>query len=178
MTMVRAAEQPENRQREQCFFDAATVREWAAVAALFDNPCLLCAPTVGAECRDLRAATLDVDTRFAVVPGFRSWDLKSPAHLNDRFGVILCDPPFFSVSLGQLARAIDVLAQFDREQPIAVTYLKRREMRLLEALERFGVAPTGSRPGYKTVDNTGRNEIEVYANFAWPRPIVVQRSVR
>ena len=176
--MVGAAPQPnlaERHEREQYFFDAVTVREWAGVAARFENPCILCAPTVGAELKG-RATVLDTDERFAVYAGFRRWDLNAPDHLQDRFGVILCDPPFFAVSLGRLAAAIDLLSGYDPAQPVAVTYLKRREKPLLEALGRFALAPTGSRPRYRTVDTSGRNEIEVYANFAWGGPGAVQRS--
>src|SRR5262245_26832383 len=107
--MVSTAGQlEEKRSREQYFFDAATVREWAGVAARFENPCVLCAPTVGAELRGARS--LDTDERFGVLAGFRRWDLRAPEYLGERFGVVLCDPPFFAVSLGQLARALDVLS--------------------------------------------------------------------
>lgn len=172
--MVLASRQPdERRDREQYFFDAPTVRAWASVASRFENPCLLCAPTVGAEVRG--STVLDVDERFSVLSGFRRFDLASPEHQKQKFGVILCDPPFFAVSLGRLAAAIDLLSGFDRSQPLAVAYLKRRESKVLETFEAYGLRPTGALPGYRSIDAEGRNEIEVYANFDWN---VVQRSNR
>lgn len=176
--MITTAPQPslpERHEREQYFFDAGTVREWAAVASRFENPCLLCAPTVGAELQG-RAAILDTDERFVVYPGFRRWDLNAPTYLPTRFGVILCDPPFFAISLGRLAAAIDLLSAYDPAQPLALTYLKRREQPLLRALARYNLHPTDSRPRYRSVDTSGRNEIEVYANFPWMSLGAVQRS--
>ena len=180
--MVRAVRQPtlsERREREQYFFDAPTVAAWTRVAERFERPCILCAPTIGAELhgRGRRAAVLDLDERFAYLPGFHRWDLARPRPVSERFDLILCDPPFFAVSLGRLAAAIEVLSGYDPSQRLAVTYLKRREHAFLERFAACGLRPTGARVGYWSVDASERNEIEVYANFEWPRTSVIQRNL-
>lgn len=180
-TISQPNQRPERRDREQYFFDAPTVRAWAAIAAQFPRPCFLCAPTAGAELsgRGLGQSILDIDERFAVYEGFQRYDLSRPDRLPVRPGVILCDPPFFSISLGRLRAAVDLLSDFDPAQPVAITYLKRRQDALLSRFDLYNLRPTGARATYRSIDASGRNEIEVYANFPWPLPPslpVVQRS--
>ena len=68
----------------------------------------------------------DIDERFADVAGFQSWNLYRPQHLDRTFDLILCDPPFFNVSLSQLFDALRLLAHFDFSQRLLVAYLTRR----------------------------------------------------
>ncbi len=85
----------EEHQREQYFFDRATVTRLADIAARFDRPCCLCAPTVGRELSTRGAAVrvLDLDQRFADVRGFRSYDLYRPDYLDEAYGLKLAAPP-------------------------------------------------------------------------------------
>lgn len=154
--------------REQFFFDDATVARLADLAEGFERPCCLCTPLVGAELerrgrRDV--ATLDTDERFADLAGFRSYDLYRPRWIEPSFGVIVCDPPFFRVSLSQLFDAIRMLAHNDFTQPIALAFLSRRASAVTGTFERFGLAPTGIRCGYRTVQPTEKNEIEIFSNL-------------
>ncbi len=56
------------------------------------------------------ATILDIDERFADVPGYRHFDITRPEWLGIEFGAILCDPPFFNVSFRQLGDALRTLA--------------------------------------------------------------------
>lgn len=136
----------------------------------FENPCCLCAPALAAamHARGRRVVALDVDERFAGLPRFIRWDLYRPTHLEQRFDLIICDPPFFKVALGQLFRAVRVLARFDLSVPVAISYLARREAALLSVFAPFGLGPTGYAPGYRTVRRCDRNDIRLYANFDVP----------
>ncbi|MEM1093279.1 MAG: hypothetical protein AAGJ10_01630 [Bacteroidota bacterium] len=156
----------ERHDREQYFFDASTRDALAHALLPFDQPCCLCCPTLGCELvqRGHHAHVLDIDERFASVPGFRRFDVTKPAWLGLSFGLIVCDPPFFTVSLRTLVRTIRMLSQHNPAQPLAVTYLKRREAALLHAFAAFGLQPTGFRCTYTTVDPSPRNAIELYAN--------------
>lgn len=163
----------EHHGREQYFFDDETAGELADLAGSFERPCCLCAPTVGAELhrRGRIVRVLDIDRRFANLYGFMEWNVYRPRRLDEEFGVILCDPPFFNVSLSQLFSALRVLSHFDLARPVAVSYLKRRERAVLGTFALFGLRPTGYRPRYRTVEACDRNEIEFYANFPsalWP----------
>lgn len=156
----------ERHEREQYFFDAATVDELCGVVGRFERPCCLCAPSVGAEMhrRGRAVRILDTDRRFAHLPGFLEWDLYRPRHLDEEFDLILCDPPFFNVSLSQLFSALRTLCHYDLGRPILVSYLARRSAAIVSALAPFNLRPTGYHPRYLTVQRCERNDIELFAN--------------
>lgn len=167
----------ERHEHEQYFFDLPT-RAWlAAQVEPFPNPCCLCTPTLGQVLTQHRddIVILDIDERFAEVPGFHSFDLTAPRWLGQTFGVIVCDPPFFKVSLHQLVQAIRMLSQHSVRQPLLVTYLKRREAAFLRAFQAFQLKPTGVFCGYETVAVSTRNAIEVYSNVSLSTRLAPQR---
>ena len=156
----------ENHAREQYFFTPETAERLADLLAPYERPCCLCAPTVGrllAE-REKPCAVLDVDERVADVPGFRRWDVARPRPLDATFDALLCDPPFFTVNLGQLFRAIRLLAKFDVRLPLFITGLRRRSRALIKAFAAFDLKPTGLILSYVTVQEVEKNAIELYSN--------------
>lgn len=154
---------------EQYFWDSATINRVADVAARFDNPCCLCAPMVGSELekRQVKTRVLDIDARFSGVAGFTRFDLYRPTWLGEELGVIICDPPFWIVSLSQLFTAIRLLSRHNFEQPLAICYPTRRSVNICATFARFGLKATGFLPKYHTVQDTERNQIEFFANFEW-----------
>ena len=159
----------ERHEDEQYFWDCETLEALADVAARFENPCCLCAPMLGRVLsrRGLDARVLESDERFAEDAGFARYDLYRPVWRAETFGVLLCDPPFWKVSLSQLFAAIRLLAHHNWEQPLAICYPQRRGKNLCGTFARFGLEPTGYCPGYLTVQELERNRIEFFANFAW-----------
>ncbi|MCG8405414.1 MAG: protein-lysine N-methyltransferase [Phycisphaerales bacterium] len=157
----------ERHENEQYFFDQKAVDAVADLLEPFERPCVLCAPMVGVELEDrgTDVVMLDIDERFASHRSFRRWDLYRPERLEQRFGVVFCDPPFFNVSLSQLFHALRVLAHFDFGQPIAISYLSRRRNALLSTFAPFGVQETTDRLRYRTVKECRKNEIVLFANF-------------
>ena len=162
----------ELHEHEQYFFDPPTLDTLAEVVAGVANPCRLCAPLLGQELerRGVDVRVLDIDTRFAGLRGFRRYDLYRPEWLGEPFGLIVCDPPFFRVSLAQLFTAIRLLSRHDYQQPLLISYLVRRAPNLLGTFARFGLAPTGYRPSYQTVQAVERNAIEFFSNIPLPLP--------
>ena len=162
---MRAME--ERHEREQYFFNEETLRALADVVEHFERPCCLCAPMLGRELhrRGKTVRVLDVDERFADLAGFRRWDLYRPEHLDETFDLIVCDPPFFNVSLSQLFRAVRMLCRFDLTTKVMISYPVRRSRAIVGTFRPFGLAATGYRPGYLTVQACEKNEIEFYANF-------------
>ena len=113
-----------------------------------------------------RAVTcLDLDERFAHLPGFRRYDVKRPDWLGERFGVILCDPPFFNVSLSTLRAALRQLAHHDASQPLLLGYLKRRAAAVESTFSEFGLRATEERFGYETVVESEKNDIVLFSNL-------------
>jgi hypothetical protein len=70
----------EDHQREQCFFDPPTIDRLAGLLASYQRPLCLCAPTVAEELlrRGRAPRLLEIDARFAHLPGFLRWDLYRP----------------------------------------------------------------------------------------------------
>ena len=157
----------EIHEREQYFFDQATLDHLSGFLCLFAKPCCLCAPLLGAEVekRGIEVAILDVDERFANLQGFVRFDLNRPTWLGTRFDVILCDPPFFKVSLSQLFAALRTLSLYDFRQPLLLSYLTRRETKVLNTFSPFSLRSTGYYPQYQTVKKCERNEIQLYSNL-------------
>jgi hypothetical protein len=156
----------ERQEIEQYFFDEATLDDLARVASRFDNPCCLCTPSLGAELeqRGVLATTLDLDERFSHLRGFRPYDLARPEPLGEQFDIIICDPPFLTISLPQLFAAIEVLSQGDYTQPLLINNLSSRARQITHVLAPFGLQPTGYHPGYRTIQNVGRNRMELFGN--------------
>jgi hypothetical protein len=157
----------ERHEHEQYFFDAATLEHLAEFVRDFSNPCCLCAPLLGKALveRGVSTTILDTDERFSSVAGFQHYDLYRPVPLQQKFGIIVCDPPFFKVSLSQLFQAVRLLSQFDYAQPLLICYLRRRAANIMGTFSRFNLQPTGYFPQYQTVQRSERNEIEFFSNL-------------
>ena len=157
----------EHHHREQYFFDQKTLDELAAFVSTFDRPCCLCAPMLGRELhhRGRNVRVLDVDRRFADLPGFVEWDLYRPRHRDDEFDLIVCDPPFFNVSLSQLFTALRQLCHFDLTRKIMVSYPVRRARAIVGTFSPFNLTASGYKPGYLSVQQCEKNDIEFFANF-------------
>jgi hypothetical protein len=164
----------ELHQHEQYFWNEETVNILASFVSTYENPCCLCAPLLGQKLvEQTKAVTiLDCDERFSHLPGFVQYDLYRPTPRPQKFDIIICDPPFFNVSLSQLFKAIRLLSQFEYSQPLLLCYLSRRATNLMGTFASFDLKPTGYQPGYQTVQRNGRNEIEFFSNLS---PEAIQR---
>lgn len=153
----------------QYFFSEQTLEQFAALLKPFENPCVLCAPTLAQRLQQgsrKNICALDIDARFEKsLPGFRLWDLYKPTRITDRFDVIFCDPPFFNCSLSQLFTAIRMLSHFDYSQPLMICYLSRREQAILGTFAKFSLTATKIRASYRTVQDIEKNEIQLYSNI-------------
>lgn len=155
----------ENHDLEQYFFDTPTVAKLADFASQFSNPCLLCMPTVGEELerRGVAATTLDTDERFSHLKGFRKFDLYRPVPTGEKYGIILCDPPFNKVKLSQLFDAVRALSS-GWEQPLGITYMKSREGALLGTFAKFNLQATGYNASYITIKQAEHNVVTLYSS--------------
>jgi hypothetical protein len=158
----------ERHEHEQYFFDGGTLLRLAEFVSTFQNPCCLCAPLLGKALveRGHPVRILDIDARFASLPGFALYDLQHPSWLGEDFDLLVCDPPFYSLSLSRLFGAVRMLARNDYTQPLLISYLRRRAASILGTFAPFRLRPTGYCPGYQTVKACERNEIEFFSNLA------------
>ena len=168
----------ELHENEQYFFAEPTLTHLAGFLAGFATPCCLCAPLVGRRLAEQGVAVtiLDIDERFATVPGFRRYNLYRPEWLDQEFDIIVCDPPFFNVSLSQLFAAIRLISHNRFDQPLLISYLQRRSAAILGAFAPFGLQPTGYLPSYQTVQAVERNTIEFFGNLAAEEMIALRTT--
>jgi len=153
---------------EQFFFDQDTLFHLTNIIKQFNNPCLLCAPTIGRELteQNIKCTTLDIDNRFSFLPGFHQFDLLKPLwNSEEKFGIILCDPPLFTATIPQLFEAIKLLCHNDFTQPLLVSYLIHQKEPFLKLFEPFNLEATGYYPGYQSVKTFKKPEIEIYGNL-------------
>lgn len=157
----------ERHDREQYFFDEATLSQLMALCGGYERVACVCAPTLGRALAAIgeQPCILDIDERFADVPGFTRFDLQAPSWLGDAFDLVVCDPPFFTVSLGCLFTALAMVTQHDHRRPLLVSYLSRRADAVVRAGQRFGLRATGLSVGYETVADVEKNEIEWFTNL-------------
>ena len=157
----------ERHEREQYFFTAETTDALVRFLEPYRSVCCLCAPTLGAALAEAgrRARVLDVDDRFADVPGFRRFDLHRPEWLGEEYDLVVADPPFFTVSLSRLFAAVRVLARNDFAQPLLLTYLTRRGPNLTGTFAKFALEPVDAWPRYRTVKSAAKNDIRVFGNL-------------
>lgn len=156
----------ERHELEQYFFDDATVVALIDALGAFERICCLCTPMLAVELyrRGRKVTLLDVDDRFTALPYCQRWDVYRPRYLAQDFDLIICDPPFFTVKLGQLFTAIRTLAHFDYSKPLLVSFLIRRAVALTGTFYRFNLQPTGFLPGYVTLQHP---DIEFFSNFGF-----------
>jgi hypothetical protein len=78
----------------------------------------------------------------------------------------VADPPFFSVSLSELFKAIRYLSQGEESQPILFCHLVRFADDIIERFARYCVEPIAYYPGYQSVQNNG---IQFFGNLGAER---------
>ncbi len=108
---------------------------------------------------------LDIDDRFSDVGGFLHWNIYRPQWLPNTFDIIICDPPFFKVSLSQLFKAIRMLSHNNFDHPIFISYVRRRANAIIGTFSPFKIEPTSFYPSYVTVQKIEKNEIEFFGNL-------------
>lgn len=140
---------PEKREYEQFFFSEESLTRLVRVVESFKNPCLLCAPTLGAELekREKKCRTLDIDTRFSELMSFKYYDISQPISLNENYDVLLCDPPF-KFDVRQISEAIDALKSEDTT--VIVSWYQSRLDQFLRAFPTL--RPVGVTLTYREYD--------------------------
>lgn len=162
----------ELHENEQYFFDDETIERLSIFIEhyiLKDKGllCCLCTPLLGKRLLEKRIDLdiLDIDKRFSNLTNFIHYNIKYPKYINWIYNLIVCDPPFFSCSLSILFKSIYQLSNYNFNQKILISYLKRRESAILGTFSKFNLKPTGFYPKYQTVDTKDRNKIEFYSNI-------------
>jgi hypothetical protein len=124
----------ERRDLEQYIWTEETVRRLMHALEFTGECCCLTTPSLAhawhEEGRD--EALYDIDTRFKYLPKFRYWDLRYPEATNDKFRIIVFDPPFFYIPMEVLFDAVKIIVNGDFGTKILLGFLKREEAELMK----------------------------------------------
>jgi Icc-related predicted phosphoesterase len=143
-----------------------------------DNPeeleeklCLICAPSLAKafyETHGLKITICDIDERFKDLPGFHYFDLREPIAFENKFEYILFDPPFFYISLEQMSKAIQVLANGNKDIKLLMSFMTRDEKQVKSAFKMFNLEKTYYKLEYATVKPNRWENYGLYSNVDIP----------
>ena len=157
----------ELHENEQYFFSENSLNELTLMLSDFDNICCLCTPLLGKKLNELGKiiSILDIDKRFSDMECFTYYDINRPKYLENNFDVIVCDPPFFNVSLDRLFKTIQMLSHYNYNQKLLIMYLERRQLNIMNTFCGFNILPYNYIPEYQTVKVCEKNRVIAFSNF-------------
>lgn len=129
----------EDHRYEQFFYDEQTCRQIYQLVDQYEQPLLLCNPSLAvlAQQKNRPYLLLDRDERLDFLDHYQRFSLTEPYLItNYKYDAVFVDPPFANVTPQQLAQCLSLMAP-DRERattPLFVAYNSRREEALLQAL--------------------------------------------
>lgn len=134
--------------------------------------CCLAAPSLAHafHTANRTEALLDIDTRFDYLPGFRYFDLGSPAAPCERddFRIVVFDPPFFYIPLPTLFQGVVTAVKGDFNTKLMMTFLKRNEAALLQTFAPFHLRRTKAVLEYSTIKPNKWRNFALYSNVDLP----------
>jgi len=155
----------ENHAYEQFFFSDATRARLVKIARQHRHPLLLCTPTIAQELDAVGHpyTLLDRDRRFAHLKGYERFDLRKPHMVFGSFDAIIADPPFSNVSLPDLKRTIDLLAQGTSLEPaLYLCFINGQEGKLLSLFSAYRLERCPPSLGYRSVKAATQARIFLY----------------
>ena len=178
----------ERRDLEQYFFTknilgqfiTALTMRYATQEELEEKVCLICAPSLSKAFYDQLGYTvtvLDIDTRFNDLPGFVYFDLQRPQDctdervLNNKFELMLFDPPFFYITLDQMSEALQVVSRrspHHRKMNLGLSFMTRDKTEVLRAFRQFPLEKTNLALEYATVKPNRWENYGWYSNTDLP----------
>ncbi|QKF94236.1 N6-adenine methyltransferase [Fadolivirus algeromassiliense] len=111
---------------------------------------------------------LDIDKRFSYIPKFKYYDVFSPEDIDDKFRMLIIDPPFFAVPIEQIRIAVDSITKNDYSTHILIAFLKRGEKRLREAFAPYNLVPTKFPLQYASIKPNKWSNFVLYSNIDLP----------
>ncbi|MBB4212579.1 putative N6-adenine methyltransferase [Rhodothalassium salexigens DSM 2132] len=152
----------------QFFYDARTARRLADALDGYRAPCCLCTPRLAAEWhrRGRTVAALDIDTRFAFLPGFRRFDLNAPTAIDAVFDAMIFDPVFQAAAT--LRRPVELALKASRAHgpvDLFVTFPRERESDLLASFAEFELRPLRFPLVYNNVKPDQQHRFGLYGPY-------------
>ena len=86
----------------------------------------------------------------------------------NKFEYVLFDPPFFYISLEQMSKAIQVLANGNRDIKLLMSFMTRDETKVKAAFKMFDLTKTMYKLEYATVEPNRWENYGLYSNVDLP----------
>ena len=118
---------------------------------------------------DRHETLLDIDKRFNYLPKFTFYDVTNPHTLDEKFKLLVIDPPFFIIPIEKIANAVDVLTNKCYETKILIAFLKRAEQRLRKAFINYKLYPTTFKLEYASIKENKWKNFCLYSNIDLPK---------
>ena len=178
----------ERRDLEQYFFTKNVISKlitsltmrYSTQEELEEKVCLICAPSLSKAFHDqlgYNVACLDIDKRFEDLPGFIYFDLANPKDCQDprvlknQFEIIIFDPPFFYLTLDQMAWAIKVVSSYSthfEQMKIGFSFMTRDVNQVKNSFRQFALEKTNLELEYATVKPNRWENYGWYSNTDLP----------
>ena len=135
--------------------------------ARWPKPCCLHSSILADEMvdRGVDVTVLENDDQRVYVRGFLHYDVCRPRPLDQRFGLIICEPIGLTFSMTQFCTAISVLSQQDFRQKILLCCSRRQRSAVQKCLSEFRVRATGFRPRHQLIEGGKPTGDEFYSNL-------------
>ena len=160
----------EKRELEQYFWTSKTVKDLLKACEYISNTCCFTTPSLahGFFKNGRNEKLLDIDTRFTYLPRFEKFDIKNPHSINEKFNIIVIDPPFFNISTQELLEATNYITNCNYKTNIIIAYLVRFEYALLEIFKQYGISETNLTPEYAHIKSNKWTNFKIYSNIDLP----------
>jgi hypothetical protein len=158
----------EKKEIEQYFFTENVLSNIVEALTYDEDILCLCTPTVADAFYRVKQRTvmcLDIDDRFNYLPGYIKFDILNPKEVEFRPRVIIIDPPFFKINLGDLYKAVECITKGDKTTKILFAFVQREEKPLLFAFKSYNLKPTKFKLEYESVDPTKWENYCLYSNY-------------
>jgi hypothetical protein len=111
---------------------------------------------------------LDIDKRFSYLPKFKYYDAYDPKHLDEKFRLLIIDPPFFAIPIEIIRDAVDIITNKNYNTKIIIAYIKRNEKRLRIAFKNYKLFPTNFPLEYVSIKSNKWSNFVLYSNIELP----------
>ena len=160
----------EKRELEQYFWTSKTVKDLLNACQYITDVCCLTTPSLahGFNENNRDEKLFDIDERFDYLPRSEKFDIQNPHDIDDKFNIIVIDPPFFNITTKELFDATNVITNNDYSTYIVIAYLKRFEYPLLETFKPYGISETNLMPEYAHIKENKWSNFKIYSNIDLP----------
>lgn len=146
----------------QFFYTAKTAARLVTALDHYRQPCCLCTPRLAKEWlqRGRTVDVLDCDSRFAVLPGYKVFDLLKPERIDKQYDCVIFDPVFLPAAT--LCKAVDAVITDSARTDLFITFPVQRSAELINAFRHYGLRQLSFELAYCNVKEAFQHEFRLF----------------